>query len=534
MRIPVSSAFMLVAMVACTDYKISKTGSDALDDVEEGVCEISATPESIDFGQLAVGVDEPRIETVTVRNDGDAACQIESLELEDADMPFEISAIGSVLIAPATSTSFTVTYAPVLAEESSSKVIIGSNDPDDGFEFVDLTGGGVAPRIVLDPETYDFGSTYVGCDIEAPITIRNEGNADLIVTDISYVTASNDLLFDENYSGNTTTNSPLPWTIKPGGSMVVGALYTPLDEYADTGFVTVTSNDPTHTEAKASQTGNAGVFGENLDIFQQPLRSSADLLFIVDNSCSMAEEQSNLSSNFTTFINTLAFTDADYHIAVITTDNPQFRGDIITPDTSDPVSEFVTQATPGIGGSGDEKPTEMAYQSVQPGGDAGPGSEFLREDSVFSMIFVSDEPDSSPSSVATYLAYFESLRTDTDNYVAHAISGDWPAGCGTASATNIVYDLTVATGGLYLSVCATDWASHLESIAEVAAADLSSFELTDYPVPTTIVVSIDGVATTAGWVYNAPDNAIDFDDDHIPAGGSTIEVEYSLYGDCSG
>jgi hypothetical protein len=46
----------------------------------------------------------------------------------------------------------------------------------------------------------------------------------------------------------------------------------------------------------------------------------ADILFVIDNSGSMADEQENLVRNFQTFIDVLANSDLDYRIAVVTTD----------------------------------------------------------------------------------------------------------------------------------------------------------------------------------------------------------------------
>jgi hypothetical protein len=46
------------------------------------------------------------------------------------------------------------------------------------------------------------------------------------------------------------------------------------------------------------------------------------------------------------------------------------------------------------------------------------------------------------------------------------------------------------------------------------------------------VVRIDGITTTTGWEYNETDNSVDFDESSIPEGGSTIEIEYALFGDC--
>lgn len=46
----------------------------------------------------------------------------------------------------------------------------------------------------------------------------------------------------------------------------------------------------------------------------------ADILFVVDNSGSMREEQENLAANFTAFIDALADSGGDYQLAIVTTD----------------------------------------------------------------------------------------------------------------------------------------------------------------------------------------------------------------------
>ena len=91
-----------------------------------------------------------------------------------------------------------------------------------------------------------------------------------------------------------------------------------------------------------------------------------------------------------------------------------------------------------------------------------------------------------------------------------------------------------ATAGLFLSICASDWGGQLEDLAEGAARDLSSYDLTEWPVPSTIQVEVDGITTTVGWRYDAVDNSIEFDREYVPEGGSQIVVDYVLYGDCEG
>lgn len=523
---------ILLLLAACTDYEI-KRNDDVINDVtDDGDPDIVVEPGSITFGAIAVGSDTSAIQMVTVRNEGTESLQITGVALEDEALEavYTLSAITTVLVPPGGETYFNVTFEPLTAVEYATNVLIDSNDPDEPQVPVALNASGEAPVISLSPETYDFGTMYIGCEGVQPVTISNLGNADLEVTDFDYISASDDIHFD----ANEAINGPLPWLIPPGGYADVYVSYLPLDDYADEGFLTVASNDPMRGEAQARQFGGGDIYGRNLDLFEQPIRGASDILFVIDNSCSMAEEQANLQNNFSYFAAGLVALDVDYQIAVITTDNPSFRGEIISADTDDIESEFVAQTSVGTSGSGDEKPTEMAYQSTVSGGDAAPGGDFLRDDAMFAMIVVSDEPDSSPSMWSDYLTHFEGLKRDPDDVVVHAISGDWPGGCGTASATNNIYELSVATTGLYLSVCATDWASHLGALVEGSAADLSSFELTDWPVPETIVVRVDGVTTTTGWRYSEADNSIDFDESYIPEGGSTIEVEYALFGDCEG
>jgi hypothetical protein len=56
------------------------------------------------------------------------------------------------------------------------------------------------------------------------------------------------------------------------------------------------------------------------DVFQQRRRNTVDVLMVVDNSCSMAEEQDKLAANFASFIEAFDNIDVDWQIGVVTTD----------------------------------------------------------------------------------------------------------------------------------------------------------------------------------------------------------------------
>jgi hypothetical protein len=70
------------------------------------------------------------------------------------------------------------------------------------------------------------------------------------------------------------------------------------------------------------------------DFFQQQRINTVDVLLVVDNSCSMAEEQNKLATNFDSFIQYFSDADVSWQIGVVTTDtvDPKFSGHLIGGD----------------------------------------------------------------------------------------------------------------------------------------------------------------------------------------------------------
>ncbi len=533
----------LLALLACTDYNISGT-TDATDQLtDDRVPDIDVTPMEINFGALDVGEAAQATEIVTITNNGEGDLHLTSIVLNDTDTPYDVMPVGSVLVPPGGSTTFGVIFAPETAQTYPASVFIDSDDPDEPTVEVQLTGDGIAPIIEVSPQEYDFGMQYIGCDNLQPLTIRNVGNQNLVVDNFTYNTGSEDLYFD---SGEDV-NGALPWEISPGGEVEVWVDYAPLDEYQDVAYLMIDSNDPFSPTYMATQTGTGALYGENVDAFQQPIKGATDIMFAVDWSCSMWDDIANVQSNFSTFVSTLASMDSDYHLSVVTEDDGCVNGyqPYIdnTMSLSDQESLFDTMLCEQPNGSycsSMGSNTERAFMLLEAAlsnsnlSNGGCNEAFYRESATLALIGVSDEPEQSVNPYTYYVTLFQSLKADSDDVVVHAIGGDYPQGCGGNQAYTGMYEATVATGGLFLSICATDFGSHLEQLAEGSAADLTSFELTDYPVPETIEVVVNGFTTTIGWAYNAVDNTIDFEDDYVPEGGSTIEVSYALQGDCDG
>lgn len=535
-----TTSFMLAlfAVTGCTEYEVGEVKDGATEIEDNAEPDILVDPVQINFGDLSVGDGAEVTEEVTITNEGDDDLRIFDIYL-DADAPYVLGAVASVLVPPGEFTTFTVTFAPETAGDVNANVLIDSNDPDEAVSQVELLGRGVAPVIDIQPQEYDFGSMLVGCDSTQQITISNAGNQTLEVFDFTVNTGSTDMVFD----ADAATNGELPWSIEPSESKTVWVDYIPLDPYQDVQYLFVASNDPFLPEAMAVQSGTAEFAGRNTDQWEQPINGAVDILFAVDWSCSMYDDVSNVESNFTTFITTLAGMDSDYHVAVVTADNGCFAGADNYLDGSMSESEQQTIFSTMLNGSYGSN-TERAYMLIEAAltsaatGNGGCNEGFYREDATLAVVGVTDEPEQSVNPYSYYVSLFQGMKSDADDVVIHAIAGDYPTGCGSAQAGTGLYEGTVATGGLFLSICAQDFGTHLEALAEGSAADLTSFPLTDIPVEETIEVRVDGalVAPNDGndavWSYDFNENSVDFTESYTPQGGSTIQVDYATMGDC--
>jgi hypothetical protein len=269
------------------------------------------------------------------------------------------------------------------------------------------------------------------------------------------------------------------------------------------------------------------------DLFPPQAVPLVDLLVVIDDSCSMAQEQVSLGVNFDEFISTMVTAGADWQVAVITTSSPIFVGPVIHDYDPDPASAFAAQALVGTSGGATERGIQQAYDATRPGGNAAPGSVtgFWRDTATFSVVFVSDEADQSAVAPLTAFNSWVALKGGNAGRVsAHAIVGDVPGGCPNAS-PGLGYDTMVTlSGGRMLSICDVDWGQDLGAVAQGSLAELL-YPLTEIPVPATLLVRDDGV-TSVGWVYDQQQNAVVFDGSNRPQAGSIMDIDYVI--DCEG
>ena len=518
-------SFCLSLSGCYSDYGVTPVSEPV--EVPDYVPDIDVTPESHQFGALnAVG--ESETQTITISNKGGDTLIIDDVFLFYGTSNFSITDLIVDTLEPGYSTEIVVTYDPETYEYNSDILRIISNDPDEDEVRVGLAGSGDAPVISVEPDYYDFGNIEYGCDDTLDISIENIGNVDLVVDDIDYfITAPADLEIEDF----ELTSGLLPWTLSPGTIISFEIIYTPLDEYDDAGFIEVMSDDPVTPIAISEHDGDGAYTSTVTDNFTQEDFKAVDILFVIDNSGSMNSHQTNLKNNFDSFINVFAASGVDFQIAFITTDDESFvDGAIVTDLSYDPVGE-VNSIIDNIGtsGSANEKGLYYSYLSLQSGADAGPGGTFLRTDSKLVVIYISDEADYSTAvSDSEVSSYISSLKSSSNLVAAHAVAGDYPSGCSTASFGDGYYDVVSDLGGSFLSICAKDWGAQMDTLARDSMS-LLSFVLSETPVDHTIVVTVDG-SEMNDWSYDSSQNAVVFDS--APASGAAIDITYGVWSDC--
>lgn len=267
-----------------------------------------------------------------------------------------------------------------------------------------------------------------------------------------------------------------------------------------------------------------------------------DVLFVVDNSGSMATSQQNLANNFPSFINHFVTKGYDFRLAVTTTDayllggrekfksgtNPKIY--VIDPTTPDLATVFAANAKVGTTGSG----TERAFKSFQEALNSPLNAGFHRSDAYLAIVIISDEDDTSSDSIPGYKTYLEGFTggtAPTDFSVSSITVTD--SACANQVSTYIGtrhINLANLTGGTVGSIC-SPFNTVLDSIsANIASQTQAIFNLGKKAVVSTIRVWVNGIIVpqnaSNGWTYDAVNYTITIKGTYAPAAGDQIMIDF--------
>lgn len=421
------------------------------------------------------------------------------------------------------------------------------NEGDTGSDPIPPTG---TPDIQVEPASLDFGSVLSQCP-SAPqtVTITNVGDEILDV----YSIVAGGSQFVANHDGTA-------FQLPAGEALSFEVTFTPEEYVAYDGSITVISNDPDEEEVIVPTAGVGDSTALYEEGFTQEHYESVDVLWVVDNSGSMSEEQNQVQVNFASFIAEFVDLGLDYHLAVVTTDmndpaqSGRFVGPVITPASADPVGEFLAMTNLGSKGSGEERGMDAVQAALTAPLLSSTNVGFLRDSAALAVIVLSDENDYSNIADASFLSWFEGMKPDPELVTFNAIVGDpsdgtlWDlGGCSDWAGTDLLQaeggDRYVAmadlTGGIWKSICYEDYNETLAHISLTSAGMVTTWPLSQTPTSYGLIeVYIDGVqwyySLLDGWTYDATDNSITFHGDAIPAAGAYVLLTYPIEGECSG
>lgn len=268
--------------------------------------------------------------------------------------------------------------------------------------------------------------------------------------------------------------------------------------------------------------------------------AAADLLFVVDDSCSMADEQGALSISFEPMIDTILDLGLDYHVGVVSTDmdaasksgklQPDAGGGLfITPSDPNPAATFDEMAALGTSGSGTEKGLSAVFASIDTlGATANLG--FRRATAQLAVVVLSDEEDQSGLNVNDFVTWVEDQAFNPGDVTFSSIV-EPAGGCPGGTSPGLRYiDVTTQVGGIFARICAADYSGSLTTLAETLWTSVP-YELSEVADPATIVITADEVTgtvtlDTADWVYDPVENTVRFTSSYHPPSGTDLHVTY--------
>ncbi len=555
-------------------------------------CEPRFDPPLVHFGTLASGSQTTR--ELRVRNDGSMPCIYKNASIVDCT-----AQTGLCQTQPGVSDSFFVQsptpaensvilwdqplslqikYKPALETSSDGAipVITLQNGTNGSLLQYSSAAGGITPvlrgdvgtaGVRVNPNSVTWPLTTVGCvGTSREIEVTRVGPQPIDLKSIDTT------LCGDHFTFESLPDVPVPLYVDAGDAVSVFVQFTPTQPGLHQCVIPFEPSEPNAGVGTLELTGVAAESPQRIDVFEQVDDVDVDILFVVDNSGSMGDEQATLSAGFDGFIAQAQVWNVKYQIGVVSTDlNDEGRllGAMPWVDNAS-TSVFADSVLLGTEGSGDERGLQTAWLALQPdmlvdygipcinnaecnaqfansqcvkGICGGPNRGFVREEALLAIIWVSDEQDHAcMTPVIDFVDYFKTLKGN--NVKGYAIVGnpkspaDPIGGCGGggnacdpcdecsfggnpfggpgqgAEAGTRYAEAADALGGFWSSICdfgaeGVDQPSLLEEIGKDAFKPLDTFELSEPAVPDSVQVFVDDDSCD-DFIYDPASNTIAF------------------------
>ena len=436
-------------------------------------------------------------------------------------------------------------------------------------------------KVVIAPASLSFIGT--GGTLQAVINITdNDPPPTISIADVVFGEKEGDAIVVYTLSVASGKETSFSWSTQDGTALA-GADYTAVGSTTVTvpagtqsGRLSVTLISDTEDEGEetfkvvinSASLSNIKSPGSDLEAdvtindlisesFSQPAIShKIDILWVIDNSSSMQDEQDGLADNFETFITDFAYVEnIDFKMGIITTDA---YTNLVSPNPSsyDPadssqdnveltlaaaqrdkpffIENFKTKIKVGITGHSNEKGFQQTKNFLKynfpsclfPSPCVTP--PWVREGAYMVVIYVSDSNDNSTrvagNTVADWVQLFKSYKTNSSLLKIYSIITTDTASTlfgerykqASEMAGGLVGDIT----GSFTTVLG-DFSANIRRLAR-------SFALSNVPEDVdSIVVRVNGgLVDAANWSYDAYTQTLRFHEGSVPQAGETIKISF--------
>ncbi|MES2526141.1 MAG: hypothetical protein V4598_03615 [Bdellovibrionota bacterium] len=262
-----------------------------------------------------------------------------------------------------------------------------------------------------------------------------------------------------------------------------------------------------------------------------------DIMWVIDNSGSMSDEQTALGANFDSFISSFINLNADFKMGITTTDTSSNtkKGKMVTGSdvkltsaaaAANPnqfMADFKNLVKVGISGSGNEMglmATEGFMEKYATG-----STPFVRPEAYLAVVILSDEEDQSPKAVAAYTEYLKSFKANPGLVKIYSIVNTNNVNTGGNTIGHIRYkNASEQTAGVVANIM-DDFDDVLLEMGQSIVDLLDSFALGAAVVDGSLHVYVNGVETSS-YTYDSASHSIKFDAGHLPPVGAQVTVKY--------
>ncbi|RYZ39256.1 MAG: choice-of-anchor D domain-containing protein [Myxococcaceae bacterium] len=518
-------------------------------------CDLVVTPQLLDYGTVQPG--RGAVLGVKLQNKGTDLCPVKNIRVvNDGGGVFRMPGgdLFGGIIYPGDWFSFQVSFqAPFTGGDFAGELQVEQFNPTTPVLQVPLMAHSQMTCLVASPWYVDFGLARKDCR-PAPreVNYLNACTTPVTISNVFIGPGTTDSEF-------TLLDHPAPpaFLLQPGESFTVGVDYFAQVTGMNLSPLFVDSSD-LPVPLLVPLIGESSKKVEKTDSFVQQDVSKVDVLFVVDNTASMVEEHPKLVSAIPSFVDAARNKAVDLNLAVTTTGISAVSGACPGGALGGEAGRFfpvdnarqriLTLATPNV--------TQVLQQNMQVGqcAQVEQGFEamrraltsplvnnaddprtalpndgnlgFLRDSAALVVVFVGDEDDHSPDAVSTYVQWAQQRKGENQPQRATFFAiAPTSVACATAGGGGTRYaDAAAQTGGEVLNVCAPDYAPLLKQVASKAFSAQERFPLSEEPDAGTVVVSVNGTATTTGWTYDAATNSVVFTT--VPPPGAKVTITY--------